>query len=143
MTDRLILGAHDGTHVLRMSLHGFDVKDTNLKPEQLSFDSRWQEIGNIVVSGTFQLSGGSNAARTKEIPYSNPGFNHTPIFILAMSGENNDLTRWYDVRYSDTQNFRVSVEFWEDKISIWKTDSGWIGPSERTFRYWIGRNIYG
>lgn len=51
MTNRLILGAFAGTFVLRVSRPGFNVMDDSLPPECISFDSRWQETMNVLMSG--------------------------------------------------------------------------------------------
>lgn len=51
MTNRVILGAFAGTHVLRISRPGFNVQDDTLIPEQIAFDSRWASTANIIAQG--------------------------------------------------------------------------------------------
>ncbi|TKT78434.1 hypothetical protein [Aquamicrobium sp. LC103] len=51
MANRVILGAFDGTYVLRVSRPGFNVLSTGLPNESLVFDSRWVESSNIFMQG--------------------------------------------------------------------------------------------
>jgi hypothetical protein len=54
MTTRVILGAFDGTFVLRASKPGFNVLDPALTKEQLAFDSRYFTAARVLSQGTLQ-----------------------------------------------------------------------------------------
>lgn len=62
MTDKVILGAFDNTYVLRVALPGYDVKDPNLPTKCLAFDSRWNAMATVVMSGTVR-----GRARTQDM----------------------------------------------------------------------------
>ncbi|WP_113154789.1 hypothetical protein [Nitratireductor sp. OM-1] len=137
MTDRVLIGAHDSTHVFRASRPGFDVKSTALSPEQLAFDSRWPEIGNILMRGTFQISGNGSKEVFFATTYDSP-----PMVIVHMSGPNNDLSSWYLVDGACWYDFNVRVDLYKYKFWVVKRDSNNIGSSQRTFRYTVLRNFY-
>ena len=52
MTNRVVLGAFDGTYALRVSRPGSNVLTTTLPTEQLAFDSRWAAAGNVLAQGS-------------------------------------------------------------------------------------------
>ncbi|EKF43971.1 hypothetical protein NA8A_04145 [Nitratireductor indicus C115] len=144
MANRIVLGAFDGTFVLRASRPGYDVLDPALLPEHVSFDSRWQEAGNIVQRGTFKLSGSS----TFNITY--PGaVTAPPLVMVTMSGENNNLDQWWNITVNDEQNWRVRIYFasavaiGSEGIQISKSNANPVGNGERTFFYSVMRNLYG
>lgn len=56
MANRIVLGAFDGTFVLRVSRPGFNVLTTTLTKDQLAFDSRWAEAGASFLMGYVALS---------------------------------------------------------------------------------------
>lgn len=138
MTDRVLIGAHDGTHVFRASRPGFDVKNTALSPERLAFDSRWPEIGNILMRGTFQLSGVSHGEVSFGATYTYP-----PLLIVHMSGPNNDTSKWFLIDVACWFDFNIQLYVWRDRFRIEKLDSNNIGASQRTFRYTVMKNFYG
>ncbi len=138
MTDRILIGAHDGTHVFRASRPGYDVKNSGLLPEQLSFDSRWPEIGNILMRGTFPS--GATIAQTV---YFGATFAQPPLVILHMSGPDNDLTQWFLIDVACYYDFNVMLYVWTDRFQVVKDDDGYVGPSPRTFRYTVMKNFYG
>ena len=137
MADHVLMGAFDGTFVIRTSLPGFDVKNTGLPPESVSFDSRWPEIGNVLVTGEFRLSGTS-----EKLIYFGTTFTAPPLVILHMSGVSNDTSRWYLIDGAFWYDFNVSCFVYKDLLRVQKGDSNNLGPSERTFRYIILRNFY-
>lgn len=57
MTNRVILGAFNGTYVLRVSKPGYDVLTPSLTKEQLVFDSRWASTSSVFMSGTIAHDG--------------------------------------------------------------------------------------
>jgi hypothetical protein len=54
MTNRIILGAFEGTYVLRASKPGYNVLDPALTKEQLAFDSRYFTAMRVLSQGTVQ-----------------------------------------------------------------------------------------
>ncbi|ESY35777.1 hypothetical protein NKK48_01610 [Mesorhizobium sp. C386A] len=63
MANRVLIGSFAGDQVLRISRPGFDVLDDTLDLNSVAFDSRWSEVGNVVMSGsglTTQSNGGTN-----------------------------------------------------------------------------------
>lgn len=82
MTDRIILGAFDGTYVLRASRPGFDVTNPNLPKEALAFDSRWNTVGRIVQTGIARGTMvwvdmlGTHWSATIDVPPDYPGVPH-------------------------------------------------------------------
>ncbi|EKF17058.1 hypothetical protein [Nitratireductor pacificus] len=136
MTDRLVLGAFDGTFVLRGSRPGFDVLDPSLLPEHLSFDSRWIEAGNIISRGEFVNPPGFN------IPIAN-GLSNPPIVIALMSGVGPDLNTWFLITSTDTINWPANVLITDTFAQISISTAAPIGPGSRLVRYYVCRNIYG
>lgn len=56
MANRTVLGAFDGTYVLRTSRPGYDVLNTGLAAKELAFDSRWGSAANILASGITRMT---------------------------------------------------------------------------------------
>ena len=83
MANRVVLGAFDGTHVLRVSRPGFNVLSTGLTPKQLAFDSRWQESGNVFMSGNFSAPA---TGSWLTIPFGTT-FNTPPLVLLRIIGD--------------------------------------------------------
>ncbi|AGC36063.1 hypothetical protein B7L88_gp019 [Rhizobium phage RHEph10] len=91
MTNRVVLGAFDGTFVLRISKPGFNVLDTALSDANLSFDSRWSSVGKVWMKGVLpQLaftqfsSGGSPSVKASFGLGYTPAANAPPVLIAMM-----------------------------------------------------------
>lgn len=94
MANRVVVGAFAGTYVLRGSRPGFDVLNTGLTNNQLAFDSRWDEIGNVLQTGTFTVSG-SGTLPLRPLP---AGMTSPPIILAQISGSNNNVNEWWPVQ---------------------------------------------
>lgn len=64
MVARSVLGLFDGSYRLRVSKPGNNVLSTGLTREQLAFDSTWDEIIQIVASGTATSSNSNEGSST-------------------------------------------------------------------------------
>jgi hypothetical protein len=64
MANRLVLGAFDGTFVLRASVPGSDVLSTSLAPSKIAFDSRWADMMRIIQHGNVTLASGASTTIT-------------------------------------------------------------------------------
>lgn len=60
MVQRVLLGAFQGTYVLRVSRAGFDVTNPALTDNQLVFSSQWTDSANLLLSGTILPSSTNN-----------------------------------------------------------------------------------
>ena len=56
MANRLILGAFNGSMVLRVSRPGYNVLDDSLPASAISFDSRWGIAANVMQTGIVSLT---------------------------------------------------------------------------------------
>lgn len=56
MANRMVMGAFDGTQVLRISRPGYNVLSTGLAPKYLAFDSRWDITGRILLRGSIVMA---------------------------------------------------------------------------------------
>lgn len=55
MVNRVVLGAHAGTYVLRVSRPGFAVTNEAIPIEAVAFDSRWTDASNIFMRGSVSV----------------------------------------------------------------------------------------
>jgi len=55
MSNRILIGDLNGEEVIRVAKPGYNVADVNLSIDGLSFDSRWQAVGKILLSGKTSL----------------------------------------------------------------------------------------
>jgi hypothetical protein len=62
MSNRIVLGAFDGTFVLRVSRPGYNVLDTSLAQDGIAFDSRWIANTKPWISGVATSFGTGSAA---------------------------------------------------------------------------------
>ncbi|QIG69090.1 hypothetical protein EVB78_057 [Rhizobium phage RHph_N1_15] len=97
MTNRVVLGAFDGTFVLRISKPGFDVLNTSLSDANLSFDSRWGSVGKLWMKGALPQSaftqfssGGTPSVQASFSLGYTPGANAPPVVLgmMLLSGSN-------------------------------------------------------
>lgn len=144
MVQRVLLGAFQGTYVLRVSREGFDVTNTTLNANQLVFDSRYTETMEILASGTVQ-SGPFNSTQKVTVNFPNQV---TPPAVIAMcklfnppSSGNLSGFGWsplgkpfrnnsYSSGYAETAIFNNRVEF--NMQSNDNTSNG---------RYWLIRYV--
>ncbi|WP_299937482.1 hypothetical protein [uncultured Nitratireductor sp.] len=138
MVDRTLLGLFNGDYRLRCSLPNYDVKNAGLTPEQLSFDSSWSEIGNILKRGQFQISGSGGFTVYYGATYASP-----PMVVLHMSGPNNDTSVWYLIDTACWFDFNVELALRLDHFQVGKRNTNNLGNSQRTFRYTVMKNFYG
>lgn len=84
MANRVVLGAFNGTYVLRVSRPGYNVLDPALPPERLVFDSRWAEANNCFAVGSVTFGG-----QDRDVYFGETfAWNAIPlvVFIPRMSG---------------------------------------------------------
>jgi hypothetical protein len=87
MTNRLILGAHAGTYVLRASRPGYNVLDDGIAPAGVGFDSRRTSALKVRLQGIVAWSGGTPSTASISFGMTFPS---PPIIFLA-SREGNVL----------------------------------------------------
>lgn len=139
MANRAVLGAFDGTYVLRVSKPGFNVLSTGLTVDQLAFDSRWAETGNAFMSGS--------AAIGSEVSFGTT-FSKPPFVVARIKAVWGGVQRWYvltggndgeinyygdDYLFVGTSAFRILLQSAEIVYSSLDT----------VFYYTVYRNFYG
>lgn len=106
MANRVILGAFDGTHVLRVSKPGYNVLDPNLPASALSFDSRWAEIAGVFMEGTVLLN---NSVRSATV-YHNLGYRPL-VFALRRPGADVQEGAWFSAYTPEAMTYEDRVVF--------------------------------
>lgn len=81
MANRVVMGAFDSTHVLRVSKPGHNVLAPGLSKEQLSFDSRWSESALVLIAGIVAVPVGAWTAVTVNFGVT---LSYIPIVIATM-----------------------------------------------------------
>lgn len=103
MTNRLIIGAHAGTYVLRASRPGYDVTNDGIDPAGVAFDSRRPNTLKVRLQGYVAWSGSPLQASVSF----GMTFAVVPIvFIAARTGST--LTQ-LEVLFTSTGGFSVST----------------------------------
>lgn len=82
MANRVVLGAFDGTYVLRVSRPGFNVLSTGLTTNQLAFDSRWSDTGLEFMSGNFTADNSGSVTINYGTTFATP-----PTVIFRIIGD--------------------------------------------------------
>lgn len=140
MVNRVVLGAFDGTYVLRASRPGFDVLNTGLTRNQLAFDSRWSETGLEFMSGTFAVDHGDSVTINYGTTFAQP-----PIVVLRCIGNGVyfALTDHYNHLGANnpfSSRLRVNVS----SFSFFRGTTVPIPPGTgMTCHYTVYRNVYG
>lgn len=134
MANRIILGAFDGTYVLRVSRPGFDVLNPSLPPEQLAFDSRWQETGNVYMEGTFSI--GNSGAYTVEFGTTFPT---PPVVIVRVIGSSGGVLTYTNQEMGETL---LQVRTYQFSFIKGGSLSGFQFSGTRTCLYTVYRNLY-
>ena len=137
MANRVVIGAFDGTYVLRTSQPGNDVLNAGLTPNQLSFDSRWSEIGNWLSSGRFVWN---HDETSKTITYGQT-FSSPPSVLAWVSGTPNDLSQWWMATRTNYNWHALGLRIFNDQFTIHRHMNSY--PGTRTVFYIILRNNYG
>lgn len=132
MANRVVLGAFDGTYVLRASRPGFNVLSTTLTTEQLAFDSRWSEAGNIFLRGSVVRA---NAGAATQIMFGETFARPPAVFVYRSTATANVWEPW-------------AASFvrpnWTSPVYL-RVDSFYIRHEDgltRTFVYACARNLY-
>lgn len=140
MANRVVLGAFDGTYVLRVSRPGFNVLSTGLTRSQLSFDSRWPETGNELLSGSFSI----NTSNTVTINF---GTTLADVPIVSLRVRGSDGASYiahsaYDDSMLSTTHFSLEVS-----TSQFSFRKGWPYPTDlfggtSLVAYNVFRNVF-
>lgn len=79
MANRVVLGAFDGTYVLRVSTPTKNVLDTALSKQDIVFDSRWYNTLNLHQKGSCSIPSGVNNDYITLASW--PALNNNPIVL--------------------------------------------------------------
>ncbi|WP_274426740.1 hypothetical protein [Chelativorans sp. YIM 93263] len=133
MANRVVLGAFDGTYVLRCSRPGYNVLSTGLPVERLSFDSRWDEVGNIMLTGSITRASGASPTRVNF----GETLSQAPVVFVFRSTDTPN--RWQPVQAGFVRPGVTSpVYLRPDHFLLYHEDT-----LTRTFVYAVCRNPYG
>jgi hypothetical protein len=141
MSNRVVLGAFDGTYVLRVSRPGFDVLDPNLAKELLAFDSRWDEAGNVYMTGSGVIPTGPGSSQTATIDFG-ATIDPPPLAIGLIEASGPYLGTGYhlmsnmDGAMANT-GFQNSIVTTTTQVKLISTEEG------KPFFYAVLRNVYG
>lgn len=132
MANRVVVGAFAGTYVLRVSRPGFDVLNGGLTPEQLVFDSRWSEAGNVFLRGSVVRA---NAGDATQIMFGETFSQPPAIFVYRSTDVPNVWEPWAASFVQPNETSPVYLR--TDSFYLRHEDGG-----TRTFVYACCRNLY-
>lgn len=142
MANRVVLGAFDGTYVLRVSRPGYNVLSTSLTSEQLAFDSRWQEAGNVYMTGSVVMTTPPSDVGSITVNFGEVLPTAPLVVIRARSRNSNNIyvprmpiSSGYNGLTVTTSSFTL-----EGCPYAWPVDAG--TPGDNTIFYTVYRNFY-
>lgn len=142
MVDRVLLGAFDGTYVLRVSRPGYDVKNPALTPNQLSFDSRWQEAGQELMRGSVVFDPDPTGKMT--FYYPSP-MDPPPVVIAAAQSLSGTTVQTGDRRAHGSGASSVFLNIFTDRFEwrrVFSPEPEYTG-FPYIIHYAVYRNVYG
>lgn len=88
MVNRVVLGAHAGTYVLRVSRPGYNVLNDSIPLSAVAFDSRWGDDLRIYQQGTFAVPSGNSGEVKKVVNWPNLTYVPAVLFTYQTTSDN-------------------------------------------------------